>query len=158
MTQLGVTSLWQRWRGGCANMEQWTEWCQRVKSHILKKLACNFYQSHRQPHTERHKGYKLLPVSAHTLQVNKRQGGWKTLPLLLAYTPGLPQCHFHFTVSHCTNHSSFPLPWRLLLCGSSQSAVSSSLTQHSLWPNGGEGVFMAKSGPFSLSGATQDSL
>lgn len=82
----------------------------------------------------------------------------ETLPLLRAYIPGLSQCHFRFTVSHCTNHSSFPLRWRLELCGSSRRAVSSSLTQRSLWPNGGEGVFMAQSAPFSQSGATQDSL
>ena len=32
------------------------------------------------------------------------------------------------------------------------------MTQLSLWPNGGEGVFMVQSGLLSQSGATQDSL
>ena len=82
----------------------------------------------------------------------------ETLPPLRAYIPGLYKCHVHFIVSHCINHSSFPLQCRMELYGSSKRAVSSSLTQHSLWPNGGEGVFMAQSGPFRLSGATQNSL
>lgn len=82
----------------------------------------------------------------------------ETLPSLVTYIPGLCQCHLHFIVSHCTNHPSFPLQWRLGLCGGSQSAGTNSLTHHLLWPNRGEGVFMAQSGPFSQSGATQDSL
>lgn len=81
----------------------------------------------------------------------------ETLPLLPAYIPDLSQCHFYLTVNHCTNHSSFPLQWRLLLCGGSLGPVSSNTTQLSLWPNRGDSVFMAQSGQFSQSDATQHS-
>lgn len=95
--------------------------------------------------------------STNTLQVNNRGVG--------------KRCHYFSHTSLACPSATSTSQWVIVpitphflsgegfcLAVAAPAPVSSSLTQRSLWPNGGEGVFMAMSGPFSRSGATQDSL
>lgn len=154
MTQFGVKSLWQSGEGRCTNTKQNEDYYHRVEFHIWNTNV-QLYLSHTWPHSHRSMGYKLFPVSAsNTLRVNERHSWRKPSPPFLPHYSDFSQCCFQFTVSHCADHSSFPLPWRLVLCGNIQSAAYSSLTRHSLGPNGGKGVLMTASGLFRRSGVT----
>lgn len=74
MTQLGVTSLWQCWRGRCALTRS-----NESEIAYLKHWAATFIgptRSH--THTQRRNGYKSLPVSAPTpCRLISINGGWK---------------------------------------------------------------------------------
>lgn len=148
MTQSAVTSLWKP-GGGVQTGEKVPQ--SRIPR--FKSLACYFYRSHTQPHTVEAAFCLTAPFF---FFFNELRVGTETAPLNSQRTPDLSRVYL--TVSPCSNRSWFPLRWKLLLCGGSQSGVAGSTPYLSLRPNRGGGVFMAQSGLCSQSGAAPDSL
>lgn len=145
MTQFGVTSLWQCWRGRYASIDQWGDWHQPEKFHTwnarLKLFICPIpSRTHKKAH-----GLRVVSCfSTNTLQVNE-QHSW------------LKPCHLSYHFSGLSRLLFFAPQWVIVavsphfLSGEGlgcQTAERCSLTQQSLWPNGG--VLMAKSAPIQL--------